>query len=167
MRTWIISILFWFQFLTQATPNGTFNVQHKETDESHIAAIASILADTNKSPHQRFEQILTHALQLEDYARGGPDTLFSKYPNWPRYLRIYTDESEATTTLIPEYKNADLSFLSRWVARNGPKRITNYLTELGYIPKQGLPKKRRISPNHQRLILEFALEIYISSTPAT
>jgi len=146
---------------------GYRSVKAEDPDEAELRALASVLADTSQPQNQRFEQALFHILQLEGYRRGGPDTLFSKRPNWFSYLLIYLYGTEGYPSFLPEYKHADLSFLVQWSKGKGPKQLCAYLETLGYIPKSGLPRKRKISESHRRQILQFATELYRSPANAT
>ena len=167
MKAWAISLLICSMYPAHAWQSAVVSTNQKDTDQSRIASISSILTEADASHSEKFQQVLSKSLQLEGYRSGGPDTLFSKVPLWSTYLLIYSNRYEVCSALIPEYKNADLSFLTLWVKHKGPSKLTTFMTELGYFAKDGRAKNRKITPAHQRQILQFAVAIYNAPIPAS
>ena len=167
MRPQTTGILICSTFLSFFPLQAWNRHQQKDLDANRMPSIVQIINDPQFYDLCKFQKILFIALRMEGYLPTEPGILPTRTPRWSKYLSIYTSDYRTRAPLIQEYQQADFNLLDNWQRRNGPIRLTDFMTKLGYFDKQGKAKKQKISTHHIDQIISFASEIYDSPAPAS
>ena len=109
--------------------------------------------------NEKFVKILKIALVAEGGKRGGPDVAFQRRPNWYSLLMPFVENADAFGSFGP-YREADLSFLKKWVKAKDYEKLRQQMVGLGYLDEDGKPKKRSIREVDAKVILEYAMSLY-------